>query len=67
MITKLHCDDIYDGENGRDTWFRNQKQLRPGGSLTFEQPVVPDVVQRREGNDQDIIPMWHQHSMAFSS
>ncbi|KAM3176962.1 hypothetical protein ACTXT7_005488 [Hymenolepis weldensis] len=25
-------------------------------SLTSERPLIPDVVQRRERNDQDIIP-----------
>ncbi|KAM3176384.1 hypothetical protein ACTXT7_006594 [Hymenolepis weldensis] len=28
----------------------------PTNSLTPERPVFPDVVQRRERNDQDIIP-----------
>ncbi|VUZ50351.1 unnamed protein product [Hymenolepis diminuta] len=42
-------------------------QTRRVCSLTLKQPVIPDVVQRHERNDQDINPMYHKDSTAFLS
>ncbi|VUZ55614.1 unnamed protein product [Hymenolepis diminuta] len=57
IITRSHGGDIYDVKNGRGNKFRDQNHLKPGSSLTPEQPGISDAVLRRERKDRDITPI----------